>query len=157
MEKVTRTQIPVLAAYSSPFVLLSAVIINTILLSMEITGGPLRLLVLGAAVPIGFSFGRIMYLRRSHVEIMFDENVFRVLRGSREVAQGSWKNYNLVSIALDQFGRSNLRLYKSIEGDFVELPISKTNAEPQKFRDLVQTLVSGRKVATSSLRVAEAF
>lgn len=157
MERLTRTQIPVLASYSSPFVLLSAVVINAFLFNMGITEGPVRLLLLGAAVPIGFAFGRLIYLRRSHVEILFDETVFRVMKGSKEVVQGSWKSYNLVSIALDQFGRPNLRLYESIDGEFIELPISKTNAEPQKFRDHIQTLVSRGKVATSSLQVAEAF
>lgn len=115
----------------------------------------MRLVFLAAAIPIGFSFGRLIYLKRSHVEIFFDEKEFRVKKGNRETVGGNWRNYKLVSIRLDQFGRPDLRLYKSADGDFVDLPISRTNADPQKFRDHVQGLIS-RRVATPSLQLVEA-
>lgn len=156
MEKLTKTQIPLLATYSSPFVLLSALGINILLFNFGITAGTLRLLVLGTAVPLGFSFGRIIYLRRSHAEIIFDDRTFRVHQGSRDVVSGGWRDYSMVSIILDQYGRCNLRLYESLSGDHVDLPLFKTNAEPQKFRDHVQRLISRPKTRTVSLQPVEA-
>jgi len=156
LEKMTRTQVPLLSAYSSPFVLLSALGINILLFNLGVTAGTLRLLMLGAAVPIGFSFGRIIYLRRSHAEILFDDRTFRVHQGSRDVVDGEWSDYSMVSIILDQYGRRSLRLYKSLNGDHVDLPLFKTNAEPQKFRDHVQNLLSRPKTRTLSLQPVEA-
>ena len=104
---------------------------------------------------MGFSLGRLVYAKRSHVEIIFDEKEFRVRKGGREITAGNWRSYKLVSIRLDQFGRSDLRLYESAGGDFVDLPISRTNANPQKFRDHVQRLISDRFVRPN-LQLVEA-
>ena len=156
MEKLTKIQLSVLASYSMPFVLLSAFIINGLLTTLQITGGSLRLVILGAAFPAGFIVGRFIYSRKSHVEITFDDSAFRLVKGSREVASGFWRNYQLVSLVLDKLGKPNLRLYKSAGGEYVDLPISKTNAEPQRFRNHIQSLISAPKTTRSSPQVVEA-
>jgi hypothetical protein len=109
--KLTKIQIPVLASYSMPFVLLAALAINAILVIYHVTGGPLKLLFLGAAFPLGFLVGRLIYIKRSHVEILFDDMSFRVIKGSRETQTGFWRSFRLVSLVLDQLGKPNHRLY----------------------------------------------
>ena len=155
MEKLTKTQVSVLASYSMPLVLLSAFAINALLVSFHISGGTLRLVLLAGSFPIGFVFGRLIYTRRSHVEIQFDNSTFRVIKGSKEVVTGSWRSYRMVSLVLDQFGKPNLRLYKTTGGEHVDLPISRTNAEPQRFRDYAQSLVAGQRPRGVSPQVAE--
>src|SRR5439155_25228249 len=125
-----------------PFVLLSAFIINGLLTTLQITGGSLRLVILGAAFPAGFIVGRFIYSRKSHVEITFDDSAFRLFKGSTQVASGFWRNYQLVSLVLDKLAKPNLRLYKSAGAEDVDLPISKTNAEPQPCRKHIQSLFS---------------
>jgi hypothetical protein len=61
----------------------------------------------------------------------------------------------MVSLVLDQFGKPNLRLYKTKGGEHLDLPISRTNAEPQRFRDHVQSLVTGQRPRGASPQVAE--
>jgi hypothetical protein len=156
MEKLTKTQIPILASYSMPLVLLSAFAINALLVAFHISSGTLRLVLLAGSFPIGFVFGRLIYTRRSHVEIQFDDSTFQVMRGSKEVTTGFWKSYRMVSLILDQFGKPNLRLYKTKGGEYVDLPISRTNAEPQRFRDYAQSLVTGQRPRGISPQVAEA-
>jgi hypothetical protein len=156
MEKLTKTQIPILASYSMPLVLLSAFAINALLVAFQISGGTLRLLLLAGSFPIGFVFGRLIYTRRSHIEIQFDNSTFRVIKGSKEVVTGFWKSYRMVSLVIDQFGKPNLRLYETKEGEHVDLPISRTNAEPQRFRDYAQSLVTGQRPRGISPQVAEA-
>jgi hypothetical protein len=117
MEKLTKTQIPILASYSMPLVLLLSFAINALLIAFHISSGTLRLVLLAGSFPIGFVFGRLIYTRRSHVEIQFDDSTFQVMRGSREVMTGFWKSYRIVSLVLDQFGKPNLRLYKTKGGD----------------------------------------
>src|SRR5437879_7856768 len=56
---------------------------------------------------------------------------FSIIKGSKEIANGPWRSYKNVSIILDRYGRPNLRLYKSVGGEYVDLPISKTNAKPR--------------------------
>ena len=155
MKTLTRTQISVLLAYSSPFVLLVALAINIGLIGSGMSQSPLRLVALSAAFPIGLSIGRLLYLKKSHVEIRFDETTFVLRKGRKEIAQGNWRSYRTVSIRLDQYGRPNLRLYKSSDEEFLDLPISQTNARPQEFRNFVQGVISGRR-PSSSLRVVEA-
>lgn len=156
MEKLAKTQVPILASYSMPLVLFSALVINALLITFHISGGTLRLVLLAGSFPIGFVFGRLIYSRRSHVEIEFDDSSFRVIRGSKEVVTGRWKDYKMVSLVLDQFGKPNLRLYETRGGDHVDLPISRTNAEPQRFRDYVQSLVMGQRSKGTSPQVVEA-
>jgi len=156
MEKLTKTQVPILASYSMPLVLLSALVINALIVASHISGGTLRLVLLAGSFPIGFVFGRLIYNRRSRVEIQFDNSTFRVIRGSKEVVAGFWRSYRLVSLVLDQFGKPNLRLYTTKGGEHVDLPISRTNAEPQRFRDLAQSLVTGQRPRGISPQVAEA-
>lgn len=125
-----------------PFVLLVALLISGVLQAYSISGSLTRLVFLSASFPIGFVIGRLIYVRRSHVEILFDDATFRLTRGSRETANGLWRSYKFVSIILDRYGRPDLRLYKTLEGEFLDLPISRTNADPQRFRDHVQSLLS---------------
>jgi hypothetical protein len=156
MEKLTKTQIPILASYSMPLVLLAALAINVVLVAFQISGGPLRLVFLAGSFPIGFLFGRLIYSKRSHIEIQFDDSTFRVIRGSKEVVTGFWNSYRIVSLVLDQLGKPNLRLYKTKGGEYLDLPISRTNAEPQRFRDHVQALVQGQRPKGISPQVVEA-
>ena len=155
MEKLAKIQLTVLASYSMPFVLLSALLINSLLVDYHVTGGSLKILFLGGAFPLGFLAGRLIYVKRSHVEILFDDS-FSVIKGSRQTETGSWRNFRLVSLVLDQFGKPNLRLYRALEGEYVDLPISKTNADPQRFRDHVQSLISGVRIRKTTPQVVEA-
>ncbi len=158
MNKLTRTQLSVLASYSSPFILLSALVINIWLTNNGLSSTPFKLVFLSASFPIGLAIGRMIYFRRSHVEITFDDESFHVFRGKGEVAQGQWRSYKIVSIVMDRYGRPNLRLYKSFDGDHQDLPISRTNAKPQEFRDHVQQkLLKRRSTAEPNLQVVEAF
>ena len=156
MEKLAKIQLTVLASYSMPFVLLSALLINSLLVDYHVTGGSLKILFLGGAFPLGFLAGRLIYVKRSHVEILFDDFSFSVIKGSRQIETGSWRNFRLVSLVLDQFGKPNLRLYRALEGEYVDLPISKTNADPQRFRDHVQSLISGVRIRKTTPQVVEA-
>ncbi len=153
---MTKIQVSVLVSYSMPFVLLSAIVINAFLQDSGLSGTAYRLVFLSASFPIGLSVGRAIYLRWSHVQISFDDISFSVIKGSKEIAGGLWSSYTHVSILMDRYGRPNLRLYKSIDGDHVDLPISKTNAKPQEFRDYLQRLLSTRRTQRISPQVVEA-
>lgn len=152
MEELTKTQVSVLVSYSMPFVLLSAIVINALLHGTGLSGTTYRLIFLSASFPIGLSVGRAIYLRWTHVRISFDDMRFGVIKGSKEIANGFWSSYSLVSILMDRYGRPNLRLYESIDGEHVDLPISRTNAKPQEFRDHVQALLSTRRTNESALK-----
>jgi hypothetical protein len=98
----------------------------------------------------------MIYVRKSHVEILFDDATFRVMKGSKESVSGLWRSYKFVSIILDRYGRPDLRLYKTLDGEFVDLPISRTNADPQGLRDYVQRLLSGPGTQRVNPQVVEA-
>ena len=156
MTKLTRTQLSVLASYSSPFVLIVAISINIILASSGLSTTPFKLLLLSASFPIGFGIGKIIYMKRSNVEINFDDESFQLSKGGKILISDNWKNYKLVSIHMDQYGRPDLRLYKTPDGEFQDLPISRTNAQLQEFRDYVQARIATRTARESNLQVVEA-
>jgi hypothetical protein len=114
-----------------------------------------RLLVLSLAFPIGSLLGRLAYLKWSHIEITYDDEIFRVLKGGNKISEGSWKNYRVVSIVLDQLGRPSIRLYQTSDSNFVDIPISKAKMPPQEFRDRVKILMSNAKRESSTLQVVE--
>jgi len=156
MDKLAKTQLSLLAAYSSPFVLLSAILLNITMFSQGITTGPSRLIFLSAAFPIGFAVGRSIYRRYSHVEIILDENGFQVKKGSRQTVEEAWSRYGLVSIIVDQFSRANIRLYSSADDDHVDLPVSGSGTDPQKLRDHIAGLISKRGMKAPILQPVEA-
>lgn len=156
METLTKTEVPVLISYSMPFVLLSALVINALLYAYGLSGTTSRLIFLSGSFPIGFSVGRTIYLRWSHVRIPFDSTSFSVIKGSKEVVNGYWRSFRYVSITLDRYGKPNLRLHKMIDGEHVDLPISRTNAKPQEFRDYVQRLLAPERAERVSPRAVEA-
>lgn len=156
METLTKTQLSLLFSYSMPFVFLSALVINGLLLQSGFSGTFYKLVFLSAAFPIGFSIGRAIYYRWSHVQINFDSKTFAVIKGTKEIINDFWRNYKFVSIALDRYGRPNLRLYKTVPGDHVELPISKTDVQPQEFRDRVQLMISPQRVHQVTPQFVEA-
>ena len=156
MEKLTKTQISVLASYSSPFILIFALGINLAMLDFGIQTGFTRLLMLSLSFPLGFLVGRFIYFRLSHVEIVYDDLSFQVFKGHNLKISDSWKNYRVVSIAVDGYGRADLRLYNSVGGEFVELPISKVGVGPQAFRDQVRKILSSSGSSSINLQVAEA-
>jgi hypothetical protein len=123
---------------------------------LGIQTGFTRLLVLSLSFPLGFLIGRFVYFRRSHVEIVYDDLSFQVFKGHKPKVSGSWKSFRLVSIAVDGYGRPDLRLYKSVDGDFVELPISRVGVSPQAFRDQVRKILSSARSSSINLQVAEA-
>ena len=139
-----------------PFVLISALAINTLLRYYSLDASLYRIVFLSASFPIGLSLGRVIYLRYAHVRIPFDDESFRVIKGSREAEGGTWRSFRYVSILLDRYGRPNLRLYKTMDGEHVDLPISKTNAKPQEFRDFVQNMLTSQKSNRLIPRVVEA-
>ena len=139
-----------------PFVLVIALVISGVLQVYGIPGTLTRLIFLSASFPAGFAIGRLIYMRTSHVEIFFDDVTFRVIKGTKETASGLWRSYRFVSIILDRYGRPDMRLYKTLEGDYVDLPISRTNADPQGFRDHVQRLLARPSTQRISPRAVEA-
>jgi len=156
LTKLTRTQLSVLASYSSPFVLIIALSINIILANAGLGATPFKLILLSASFPIGFGIGKIIYMKRSNVEITFDDKSFQVLKGGKVLVHDDWRNYRLVSIHLDKYARPDLRLYKTRDGSFQDLPISRTNAQPQEFRDYVQTLIETKRTTEPNPQVVEA-
>lgn len=142
-------------SYSMPFVLISALIINNLLLTNGLSVTPYRLLFLSIAFPVGFSVGRAIYLKLSHTKIAFDSTNFSVTKGSKEVLNDFWRNYKRVSIVIDRYGRPNLRLYKASDQEYSDLPISRTNAKPQEFRDFVQNLISPNRSRRATPQVVE--
>jgi hypothetical protein len=112
--------------------------------------------VLSLSFPLGFLIGRFVYFRRSHVEIVYDDLSFQVFKGHKPKVSGSWKSFRLVSIAVDGYGRPDLRLYKSVDGEFVELPMSRVGVSPQAFRDQVKKILSSARSSSINLQVAEA-
>lgn len=139
-----------------PFVLIFAIIVNGVLQNYGVSGTTTRLIFLSASFPIGFSIGRLIYLRRSHVEILFDNTTFKVIKGSKETTNGFWRTYRYVSLVLDKYGRPNLRLYEAMDGEHLDLPISSVGVDPQSFRDRVQRLILPQSRQRVSPQFAEA-
>jgi len=157
MEKLTKTQISLVASYSSPFVLLFALTLNIFLARLGVNSGFTKILVLSMCFPLGFFVGRLLYFRRSHVEIVYDESTFHVFKGRKVTLSGNWRDFKLVSIVVDGLGRPDIRLYKSPDGEFIELPVSATSAHPQDFRNYVLAILLRRRPnkIPSSLPAAE--
>lgn len=155
MTTLTKIQISVLASYGAPFVLIIAIGLNILLSYLGLSSSQFKLVLLSASFPIGFGIGKVIYMHRSNVQIKFDQERFQVIVGGKERLRDKWANYRLVSIHLDQYGRPDLRLYKTYDDDFDDLPISRTNAKPQEFRDQVKELLARKESAKPSLQVAE--
>ena len=145
-----------LASYSSPFILSFAIVIAAALSNLGVSSGTLRVAALGLALPLGLVVGRLLYMRRSMVEIMYDVKGFSFRKGKKTVSFGDWKDFKTASITVDSMGRSSLRLYPvRAKADHVEIPVSRTKADVQEFRDRVKVLLAGDVIERSSPQVSE--
>jgi hypothetical protein len=76
--------------------------------------------------------GWFLYKQRYHTEFLYDENGFRLKKGSSPSLDHKWNEFHQVSLARDEYGSFRVRLHGSEEP--FEIPVSKLKLDPFQFR-----------------------
>jgi len=97
----------------------------------------LRLLTLAVPVPLGIILGVLLYYRTGHETVQYDDSGFSLRRGRSMVESHAWTEFVEVSLCADQKGGVNVRLYREPDGEYVEIPASKTGVDAFTLRNSV--------------------
>jgi hypothetical protein len=104
----------------------------------------LRLLTLTVPVPLGAILGVLLYYRSGHETVQYDESGFSLERGRRIMESHTWTEFVDVSLCADQRGGVNVRLYREPDGEYVEIPASKTGVDAFTLRNSVMDRIRRR-------------
>jgi hypothetical protein len=95
----------------------------------------LRLLTLTVPVPFGIILGVLLYYRTGHETLQYDETGFSLRRGRGIAESHAWTEFVDVSLCADQKGGVNVRLYREPDGEYIEIPASKTGVDAFSLRN----------------------
>jgi hypothetical protein len=96
-----------------------------------------RLLTLTVPVPFGIVLGVLLYYRTGHETVQYDESGFSLRKGRSVVESHTWTEFVDISLCADQKGGVNVRLYRKPDGEYVEIPASKTGVDAFSLRNSV--------------------
>jgi hypothetical protein len=104
----------------------------------------LRLLALTVPVPFGVILGVLLYYRTGHETVQYDESGFSLRRGRSILESHTWTEFVEVSLCADQKGGVNVRLYREPDGEYVEIPASKTGVDAFSLRNSLMERIRRR-------------
>ncbi len=77
----------------------------------------------------------IFYVTRYHLDFIFDEEKFRLVRGTDNFLEAKWADYDMVSLFHTGGGRYQLTLYRRGDHDkYIDIPASTVRLDPLAFR-----------------------
>jgi hypothetical protein len=71
----------------------------------------------------------------AHEIVQYDERGYTLTRGRHVAESYDWNKFAVVSLSADQKGGVNVRLYFKPDGDYVEIPASKTGIDAFSLRN----------------------
>jgi len=109
----------------------------------------LRPMLMTLSLPLGIALGIVLYFRIGHEKLQYDAKGFMWTKGHRVAGASEWNKFREVSLYADSSGAINLRLYVQRDGEYVELPVSRTGLDPFKLRNAVLSFIKrGRDQVT---------
>jgi len=133
--KAGKVQYPKLISYC----VLAA--ISLLLILGIITGqmpSQLRLIALVLPFPLGVLLGVVTYFRLGHEVVEYDDDGFTVTKG-KAMQSYKWEQFVGISLFSDTRGGVNVRMYYQPDGEYVDLPATRTGIDPFSLRNSLQS------------------
>lgn len=98
----------------------------------------LRTVVLILPLPLGLLLGAVLYFRLAHEVVQYDEYGFTIMKGKGTSKSYKWEQFAGMSLFSDSKGGVSVRMYYQPDGEFVDLPATKTGIDPFSLRNTLQ-------------------
>ncbi len=131
-ERAGKLQLPKLFSYSAAAVLGLLILLG--IFSWNFLG-QFRSIALIVPLPLGVILGVFLYYRFSHEVVRYDETGFTLSKGTRVSESYEWNQFRQVSLSADSKGGANVRLYFQPDGEYVDIPASRTGIDPFSLRN----------------------
>lgn len=105
---------------------------------MQLTA-PIWYQILAVNFIVASVLGWYLYKQWYHIDFSYDDVGFRSKKGKSQSISHKWNEFSRVSLARNEYGEFNVRLYEN--GGFVEIPVSKLKIDPFEFRIRAMNLV----------------
>jgi hypothetical protein len=102
----------------------------------------LRMLVATISLPLGILLGLLLYLRLGREAVEYDDKGFSIVKGKRVLRTHEWSEFVEASLCADSGGGINVRLYFQPDGEYVDIPATKTGVDPFTLRDSLKVRLS---------------
>jgi hypothetical protein len=106
---------------------------------MQLTA-PIWYQILAVNFIVASVLGWYLYKQWYHIDFSCDDVGFRFKKGKSRSISRKWNEFSRVSLARNEYGEFNVRLYEN--GGFAEIPVSKLKIDPFEFRMRAMNLVS---------------
>jgi hypothetical protein len=122
-----KVQFPKLISYCAPSIIAFLILIEIISsgLPSQLRPGALIL-----PLPLGVLVGAILYFRFAHEVVQYDENGFTYTKGKSASKSYEWNQFADLSLFADPKGGVNVRMYYQPDGEYVDLPATRTGIDP---------------------------
>lgn len=117
--------------------LIQAVIV--LLTPMALTA-PIWYQILAVNLVVAVILGWYLYKQWYHINFSYDSFGFRLGKGKTAAISHNWSDFSQVSLARNEYGEFNVRLYGNEQ--MFEIPVSKLKMDPFEFRLHVMNLVA---------------
>ena len=117
--------------------LIQAVIV--LLTPMALTA-PIWYQILAVNLVVAAILGWYLYKQWYHISFSYDSSGFRLAKGKSSPTGHNWSDFSQVSLARNDYGEFNVRLYGNEQ--MFEIPVSKLKMDPFEFRFRVMNLVA---------------
>ena len=99
----------------------------------------LRTIALILPLLLGVFFGMVLYFRLAHEVVQYDEYGFTMMKGRGTSESYKWEQFTVVSLFSDSRGGVNVRMYYQPDGEYVDLPATRTGIDPFPLRNSLQS------------------
>lgn len=99
----------------------------------------LRTIALMLPLPLGILLGVILYFRLAHEVVQYDEYGFTVTKGRAMATAYKWEQFAGMSLLSDTKGGVYVRMYYQPDGEYVDLPATRTGIDPFSLRNSLQS------------------
>jgi hypothetical protein len=82
----------------------------------------------------------VLYFQIGHEAVQYDEYGFTITKGRRTSKSYKWEQFTAVSLFLDSRGGVNVRMYYQPDGEYVDLPATRTGIDPFSLRNNLQRM-----------------
>lgn len=135
----TRAPIQLYYLFKSFVILFLIQAVIVLLTPMGLTA-PIWYQILAVNLVVAVILGWYLYKQWYHTNFSYDSVGFRLGKGKSAPISHKWSDFSQVSLARNEYGEFNVRLYRN--GQMFEIPVSKLKMDPFEFRLHVMNLVA---------------
>lgn len=140
LARYSKVQFSKIATYWAILSFALSLIWSTLLNFLKLQGvGPAVSLLFPAI--LGFVISLVIYYRRNHQVLDYDDIGYSITRGKGDPEHHNWSEFKECSVVRDRYDRKSVRFYVSKSDNFVETDTLSSGVNPYRFRNFASEII----------------